>query len=316
VGEFSFVLSRVGLSEGVISNDEYQLFLASSVVTLLLTPFMMEFALRTVDRFTDRVPSVLPEGETAGSNHVIIVGFGVNGQNVARVLRRAGIPYQIIEMNPQTIVEYQEKGEPIFFGDATRREVLLHAGVDRARAMVIAISDPPSTRRVTSLARQLNAALHIIVRTRYVHEMEGLYRDGASEVIPEEYETSVEIFTRLLREYLIPSDVINQFVAEIRAHGYEMFRKLHYARHSPSLLESELPGIQVESFRVGEGSIFHGKKLEELRLRGETGVTIVAVRRRGEMIPNPDGKFIVEEGDLLIGIGNDESMQKLTRLMA
>ena len=316
IGEFSFVLSQYGISEGIFGEHDYQMFLASSVITMLLTPGLMAAAPRLAERVGGQAPELQPAGEPPPSDHVVIVGFGVNGQNVARVLKRAGIVYRTVEMNPETVMSQRKQGEPIFFGDASRTEVLLHAGVDRARAMVIAISDPPSSRRVTYQARRLNPTLHIIVRTRYVREMEPLYRDGANEVIPEEYETSVEIFARLLRNYLLPQDAIDRYVAEIRDHGYEMFRKLRNTRHAPSWLETGLPGVEVESFRVRPESEFRGKRLEELQLRGRTGVTVVAVRRGEQTYPNPDGKFTFEEGDLLIGLGDRESLARLARFMA
>ena len=315
IGEFSFVLSRYGISEGIFGEQDYQYFLASSVITLFLTPLMVDWAPRIAEKVSGYIPRLKPAEGLSPSDHVIIVGFGVNGQNVVRVLTRAGIPYRIIEMNPVTVLDQQKKGEPISYGDAARKEVLIHAGVEKARAMVVAISDPSSTRGVTLLGRQLNPSLHIIVRTRYVYEMDALYGDGANEVIPEEYETSVEIFARLLRKYLLPRDTIDQYISEVRSHGYDMFRRLHVIHHSPSWLETELAGVEVESFRVRSGSGLQRKRLEDLRLRGETGVTVVAVRRGSQTIANPDGKFVFEEGDLIIGLGDRQSLLKLAKLM-
>jgi CPA2 family monovalent cation:H+ antiporter-2 len=310
IGEFSFVLSHYGVAEGIIKTGDYQLFIAISVITMFLTPFEFHGGNWFVDRLSPLRDRLQSSPRSDVSNHVLIVGFGLNGQNVARVLKMAGIPYRILEMNPETVWKQRDNGEPITYGDATHRAVLLAGSIEHARVMVVAISDPPSTRRVVMLGKQLNPKLHMIVRTRYVHEMEALYSDGADEVIPEEYETSVEIFTRLLKRYLVPADLVNHYVSDVRRHGYEMFRKLHQTYQSPSWLESELAGVAVESFRLPVGSALNGKRMEELRIRSETGVTIVAVRRGEATTPNPDGTFVLAEGDLLIGLGEPEALSR------
>jgi CPA2 family monovalent cation:H+ antiporter-2 len=131
-------------------------------------------------------------GQEIPKDHLLIIGYGLNGRNVARAARSAGIPYMIVEMNPVTVKKEKAKGEPIYFGDASQEAVLEHVGVQNARIMVVAIPDPVATRMVVASARSLNPRLHIITRTRYLPEMKPLYELGANEVIPEEFETSVE----------------------------------------------------------------------------------------------------------------------------
>ena len=151
---------------------------------------------------------------------MIIVGYGLNGQNLARVLRESGIPYRVLELSPDWSAPAKSAGEPIDFGDGTRPDILLQAGIQRARVLVIAISDPIATAHTVSQARRLRADVKIIVRTRYVAEIERLYSLGANEVIPEEFETSVEIFARVLHEYHVPRNVI--------ALQVDLIRKEHY----------------------------------------------------------------------------------------
>ena len=135
-------------------------------------------------------------------------------------------------MDPEIVRTARADGEPIFYGDAVHEAVLHHVNVKSARVVVVAISDDAAARRIVATAHALNPATHIVVRTRHVAEVEPLYQVGANEVIPEEFETSIEIFTRVLMEYLLPHDEIERFIAEARADGYKMFRGL--PKRSPS----------------------------------------------------------------------------------
>jgi len=234
LGEFSFILARTGTHYGFLKGDAYQIFLAVAILTMAATPFIMQKASKAADsilklplpgRLKSRCVSCSIENRYESSKgHLIIVGFGLTGRQIAQAARLAKIPYLVIGMNAQRIREEEAKGEPIFYGDASQETVLLHAKVRTADTLVIAVNDPAAARRITLLARRLNPKIYIIVRSRYVIEMDILYQLGADEVIPEEYETSVEIFTRVLTQHHIPGDRIDQYVEEIRSSGYRMFR--------------------------------------------------------------------------------------------
>src|SRR5213594_4417983 len=207
IGEFSFVLAREGRGTGLLSEGLYQTFLAVAVLTMLVTPFLLQGGPALLDRLDrvirlDRVlPGLRPQEVAPATeplaDHVVIAGLGLNGRNLAAALRAIRVPYLIVELNPQTVRHARAQGEPAFYGDATREEILRALGVDRARLFVVAISDPAATRRLVRVARGLNPTLHIIARTRYVVEIPELARLGANVVIPEEFETSIEIFTRV-----------------------------------------------------------------------------------------------------------------------
>ena len=235
VGEFSFILSRTGVEHGLLTGNIYQTFLAFSILTMAATPFAIMLAPRVADLIlrlpmpnklkTGFHPVPAPSVE-AKKDHLVIIGFGVNGRNVARAAQRSGILYVVIEANPDTVRNELAKGKPISYGDATQEAVLQHANIKDARVVVVAINDPASTRRIVEIIRRLSPKVHLIVRSRYIQEMKPLHELGANEVIPEEFETSIEIFTRVLAKYLIPRDQIEALVAEIRADGYEMLRSL------------------------------------------------------------------------------------------
>src|SRR2546427_17532 len=190
----SFVLAREGRAAGLLPGALYQSFLAVAVFTMILTPFLLQGGPALLDRL-DRVirldpvlPGLRPQEVAPATeplaDHVVIAGLGLNGRNLAAALRAVRVPYLIVELNPQTVRQARAQGEPAFYGDATREEILRALGVDRARLFVVAISDPAATRRMVRVARGLNPTLHIIPRTRYVVAIPELARLGATRRDP------------------------------------------------------------------------------------------------------------------------------------
>lgn len=325
IGEFSFVLSQSGMQYGLLTPEMYQIFLAASIATMGLTPVCLKFAPSLAALVTARLPHRLTAGRGVLSrkekpnlleDHVIIVGFGVNGKNLARILTKITIPHIVVETNPFTVRKEHKKGVRIVFGDASKPEVLEHARVQHARGMVIAISDAAASRRVASLARKLNPSLHIIVRTRYILEVEHLYKLGVNEVIPEEFETSVEILSRVLRNYLVPHDDIERYVAEVRSDGYDMLRSMS-RRHSHAVgISGYLSGAEIATFKVQAGSVLEGSILREGVLRSRSGATILTIKRGDELMPNPDPVWELKEGDIVLLLGTPEQLSAAGKLFA
>ncbi|MFC1730709.1 cation:proton antiporter [candidate division KSB1 bacterium] len=323
VGEFSFILSRTGVEYGLLAGNTYQMFLASSVLSMAATPFIIALAPRAADIILKLpLPKRLKSGFYPVSeikikgkkDHLIIIGYGVNGKNVARAARLSDIPYAIIEMNPERVRYCKAEGEPIYYGDSTQEVVLQHANIKDARIVVIAINDPASTRRITTIIRRLNPKVHLIVRSRLLQEMKPLYELGASEVIPEEFETSVEIFTRVLVKYLIPRDEIEALVAEIRSDGYEMFRSLSKESSSFSDLHLQLPDVEISTLKIVEKSPFVGKSLAEIGLRMKYGVTVLAIRRDSLIQSNLDVNVPFSVNDELFVLGPPNKVAEVAGL--
>lgn len=318
IGEFSFILAVAGKASGLMTEDFYQLFLSSSVATMMMTPLILRSApsisawiasrpvLEKVARF-----GALSEKEgypVSVRDHVIILGFGLNGRNLARVLKKTEIPYAVLEMNSDTVREMKSKGEPIYYGDGTSKEILHKTGIERARLLVIAISDPLSIRRIVATAKQENPDVYIIVRTRYMAEVDELSRLGADEVIPEEFETSIEIFSRVLSRYQLPRNVIMDYIDSIRKDGYSILRTVRLPRKPLSEREAILRHIETETYLIKQDSRVGGLSIMKLALRTETGVTIIGVHRGDRVHQNPPPDFVIEPGDVLLLIGKRKNI--------
>ena len=236
IGEFSFILARTGMKYNIINEYYYQICLNVTIITMVLTPLLIMIAPQ-LGNLLSRLPfpNWLIRGYSDISmfsprhslkDHLIIVGMGLNGQNVAQAAKKANIPYIIIDGNADKVKKYKRAGELIFYGDAYHEPILKHAHLESAKVVVIGISDAIATLRITEKIRRLNPTICIVVRTRYVRDIKDLYKLGANEVIPEEFETSVEIFSRVLTKYEIPPDYIARLIAEARADGYQLFYNL------------------------------------------------------------------------------------------
>ncbi|TAJ45329.1 cation:proton antiporter domain-containing protein [Methanofollis fontis] len=323
IGEFSFVLSESGASYGLIDNGMYQGFLAVTVISMIATPFLIDSAPRAAERamrlsLPTRIrQGTVPEtktGEHEQKDHIIIIGFGLGGRNVARAARAADIPYVIVETNPETVREERDRGEPIHYGDATRRAVLAHAGIAAAKVLVIVISDPTATRRIVAAARRANPHLRIIARTRYMGDIAELSRLGADEVVPEEFVTSIEIFSRILSSYLVPRDEIERFAAEVRTDGYVLFRSSEAPAPALEDIGFYRPGAEIESLRVSAGAPISDQSLGEMNLRRRFGVTVLAIRRGAGVITAPCGDTRIEEDDICVVIGPEDRIADLEPL--
>ena len=321
VGEFSFILAKAGLPQGLLSETDYQRFLAASILSMIATPFLIKvaprigYALQTVfarGSLLEATVTGFDPQEPDLRGHIIIVGYGLNGRNLAKVLRRTGVPYVVMELNAEAVREAGAQGERIIYGDATRKEVLHHIRLDHARILVLAISDPIASRHTVWLARQMNPDIHIIVRTRYMSEMSDLRELGANEVIPEEFETSIEIFARVLREYGIAQHVIERQVTAIRSESYEMLRVASLPTVDMNEIAEALNTASTKILFVEDDSFAVGKTIGDLELRKKTGVSIIAITREGHTEINPGPETTIRAEDVLVLLGDVEQIDRAT----
>jgi len=312
IGEFSFVLAKTGIPFGLVSDDDYQLFLAVSLLTLAISPVLINLSPRIAnllsylplpERLLTGVRNSQNNEEKQLENHIVIVGFGISGKNLARSSKLAGIPYTILEMNPDTVREQKKLGEPIQFGDASHLQVLEHINIQKAKAVAVLTNDPIASRRIVQIARQANPSVYIIVRTRYVQEMGLMKNLGADETIPDEFGTSVEIFSRVLRQYQVPDDEIQSFVAHIRSDGYELLRTKSEKQTKLSEIKLNLSNVEIGSFRMHPNSPLVGKKLSESNLRNKYGISVLMIRRDSTTLSNPNADMQLLENDVVVVVG-------------
>ncbi|MBZ9631447.1 cation:proton antiporter [Salegentibacter sp. LM13S] len=333
VGEFSLLLSGVGLDNNIIPDSIYQYFLAISIITMGLTPFLIAAAPKiTYSILKARVPSSVrhrleslnkhkttDETQEAKNleDHLIIIGYGINGENIAKAARNAEIPYVILDTDPVTFKKAKNNNEPIIFGDATNSLILKHLHVQDARVVVIAISDPGATKKIISNVRLYSKTAFIIVRTRYVREIEENIKLGADEVIPEEFETSIEIFNRVLKKYLVPYNEIMDFTASIRSSDYEMLTSVKGRPHKPSLQHLHIPNREIVTLSVQQNnSDIVGKSIQTSGIGKNFRVTVLAIKRDTQYITEilPDTK--IKQGDLLYIFGNPVNINRLNEALS
>lgn len=312
IGEFSLVLTRAGVDAGLFGNDVFQTVLDTAVASMLLTPLLMAAGPKLAGALA-RLP--LPQRFKAGvgtagigparsfEGHVVIVGFGVTGRNVARAAESAGLSYAAVEINADTVRAEQAKGRMVYYGDATYEAILEHVGADRARAVVVAVNDPAATRAITENARRVAPDAYIVVRSRYLAETEALHVLGADEVIADELEVSIEIFSRVLARCLVPREDVEAFIDDARAEWRDMARSLAPVGPRVHDLRVEVPDLATRCFRLSLHSPLRGLSIAQSGLRAEHEVTVLAVRREGETVGNPPGGWVFETGDVLFVFG-------------
>ena len=238
IGEFSFVLAETGLKNNLINHEVFQAMLAISVVTMIVTPAMIAFAPKFADQMVPAlgfIPLVSKDSSAlpvrppdstiicAGEIHAAIIGFGINGQNVAAVLHATNISYSVLEIDRVMVKTMRKKGEPIYYGDCTDKKALLRAGIDHARAVVLGISDATAIDKSIAVIRQINKKAFIIVRARTLDDVAALYKAGADVVVTEKFETSIQIFSLLLNHFTVEPELILEQQEIIRRECEKIF---------------------------------------------------------------------------------------------
>lgn len=313
IGEFSFVLERAGREVGLFpvgaSTGGSQTFIAATVVLMVLTPFLMNIGSGLSAKIIRRrdVAGAPPDdgGESLGEaldveDHVIVAGYGDAARCLVRVLAGSGIPYLITTLSPAGANEAEADGLPVVRGDATKPFLLRHVGIESAKMMVIADDNPSMAHRITSVARQLNPTMRIVVRTRYTEEVQELASAGADTVIAEELESIVQLFGEVLRDYQIPPEKIEAYEEIARRNGYaELLADEIGIDNSLFKCETGTECFDSRLVKVRPGSAIEGDTAGALRMLSDFGLELRSLHRNGTEIEPVPPDLIFAAGDEL-----------------
>ena len=309
IGEFSFILAKMGLSKQLIDNHFYQIFLAVAILSMSVTPIFIIFS-KPITSFFEKLPmpliirnglKKLPKKHIPElSGHTILVGTS-QYTSLMRSMELANIPFVVIDTDADLVRDMQKQGINAVYGDAQYKSVLEEASVKDASSMLLYIEGTSHKATIIKAAKTLNPKLHTVVRTRYIDDLEYLYEVGADDVIPIEFEAFLEMFSRALNHYLIPSTEIERLLAKIRANGYKAFRSNGEKGKAEKL---SIPDFEINTMTIQKDSVAYNKSIKELDLRNKTGISILAVKRQDEVHSNPSADFVLKEHDIIYTLGD------------
>ncbi len=327
IGEFSFVLASEGRSLGLVSRRVYLLILGTTALTLVVTPFILRL-IPSLFNWIETVPALdrwFQPGEPPleVTEHVpleppiVICGYGRTGQNLATILAEQNVPVVVVDQSESAIQQLRDRGIPYIYGNAVSIPVLTRAGLDRARAMVIALPDAMSTRLCLKHALEISPELDIVVRANQYQDIELLYQLGGSEVVQPEFEASLEMASHLLVKIGLPTIQIQRQVKTIRNSHYLELRPEGTFSQITSDVQAATLGMNRRWHRLSMTSPLLGNSIASARIRPLTGATIVAIQREnGTQIDYPNGGTTFEMGDSCLVIGSVEEQnvfEQLTR---
>ncbi len=313
VGEFSFIFGRAGFEAGLLPQAAWQSLLLASVVTMVVGPFLIEAA-PAAGRLIGGPLTPRGRARTAAlRDHVILLGFGLVGRLIAAALRVAGLPYLVVELNGATVQRERPRGEPIVYGDATNPHALAAAGVSTARAVVMVLSDPEATRRAIRAVRQAAPRVPVVVRTRYRTEADAMLALGATVVVVEEIETSLEALAQLLVRLGLPANRVEAILETLRHES--LARPRARGTDWAVVLPDVLRQAEVSAHDVEPGDWVVGRSIAESALRTATGASIVALGRGEVYLASPDPGETLRAGDMLYLVGTASAVADARRLL-
>ena len=323
--EFGFVLAQLGQQTGVVDAKGLAPVLSAGIVSMFLTPLLVRAAphVRAGEkllaplgkllgaRTIDEAALVLGEKPTG---HVVLVGFGLSGQLIARALQACGVKYVALELNADTVRTAREQGATVYYGDATSEEALAHANLAQARALVLVMNDPAAVQRVVATATRVAPHVPVLLRARYLAEKAGLLQLGAHDVVAEEVEGGLEMLSRVLRWLETPRNLIEKQLREARVATQTSERKVTVPRKTLGEMRA-LADLKLESVLIEAGAPGAGKSAVQLDLRRKTGALMIAVQRGLALLEEPDPHAAWEPGDVVFLAGTSDAIRKATALL-
>ena len=314
-GEFGLVIIALAASVGVLERDLVQIASAAMLLSMLAAPFLIQYSDRLVLRLATSEWMLrslelhqIAVKSLATEHHVIICGYGRTGQSLAHLFEREGIRYVALDLDPQHVREGANAGEPVVYGDSTRRETLIAAGIARASALVISFADTSAALRVLHHARELNPGVPVVVRTRDDADLDQLIAAGAAEVVPETFESSLMLASHALVLLGVPLRRVVRSVQEVRNQRYGLLRGFFHGESDEADSGDEARELRLHSVRLDAGSYAAGKVLRELALEA-SGARLTVLRRVDARISSPPSETVLEEGDVLVLLGTGDQLE-------
>jgi monovalent cation:H+ antiporter-2, CPA2 family len=314
IGEFSFVLAGVAVSEGLFTQQLYGLTVGTTAATLLITPFLLKatpYLLIWLERlpvFNDLLqfdqPLQFVGNEDSLRDHIVVVGFGRVGQTLVRMLYFQGHQILVIDNDEAALQTLREREIPYLYGDAASPTVLAKANLRAAKSMAIALPDPMTTRLTLNRALSLAPELDITVRAHNKDEIEVLYQLGAQEVVQPEFEASLEMGAHMLLKLGDSAYAVTQIVNRYRSSRYRDILPERSEYWGAANLEAAIQGLERHWYVLDRSSTLAGKSLAQSNIRRLSGATVMAIERDRQLLRYPAGETGLAAGDRLLVVGN------------
>jgi len=314
IGEFSFLLAQSGIALGIFTGGQYTLVLASAILSILVNPFMFRL-IAPAESLLRRSPALwrwldrhgpTPQAPTEGmSGHVVVVGYGRVGQHVVTVLEHLDVPRLVVEQDIGRAVELDQRGTPTLYGDAADSEVLGHAGLDRARLLVVTLPDDAAAEVVVAAGRAQNKRLPIIARAATQAAIGRLFTLGAEDVIQPELEGGLEIVRHTLIRLGYPGAEIDDYAEAVRQDRYDISVSTATEQDALDRLAQTRQQPGVAWFCIGARSPLEDQALADVRLKSHNGARIIAVLRDGQVTAHPGSTFRLRANDLVSIVSDD-----------
>ena len=301
-GEFGFVLLNQAGGLHLVDPLFIQVLLASMVLSMFIAPFLIAQSDRIVMKvcanewmMQSLALTNIASRTMAAEKHVIIAGFGRTGQSIAKLLEGQNIPYHALDLDPERVREAGTAGAQVSYGDATRRESLVAAGIHRAAALVITFAETPSTIRVMHFAHELVPDLPIVVRSLDDNDFDQLKKAGATEVVPEALESSMVLALFTIRALGVPTKQVLRVIQNTRKERYASLRG--YFRGSSAEPEEE-ERIRLKSITLLDGMKSVGQSIDALDLPSRLVEATMVRRGKEKLDTQPD--LVLQTGDVLV----------------
>ncbi|MBA3014508.1 MAG: cation:proton antiporter [Proteobacteria bacterium] len=318
VGEFSFVLARVGLETKAIDQDIYSLVLAISVISMAITPFVSTLAPSLYQIRKKLFKKELLQTENLPhhglKDHVVIAGGGRVGQHIAQVLTQLNLPFVIIELNHQRMVECKGAKFPVVFGDMSQPNVLDVSKVHLARLLLITTPSVVTTQSIVRQVHRIKPELHIIVRADGTEQMRALYESGVYMAVLPEMEAGLEIARQALLHLEIPVSIIQKYTDAVRQHLYAPIYKSNNNHQLLTKFDNIKNMLEISWVTLLADSPLISKSIKEAAIRTKTGVSIVGIIHEKVFYSNPKVDYCFQEGDLVAIVGNQQERNGFKRL--